>query len=285
MLTDWREAIDRYLKAAVTTREKVPHGLKDAMEYALFPGGKRLRALLVIATSAASGGSVYDSIPAAAAVEIVHSYSLVHDDMPEMDDAPLRRGKPSLHKAFGTGTALLVGDALLTLAFEILAELPEEKARYCASILAKCAGPEGMVGGQFLETVQNEEEDLLKRAIEIAMLKTGRLFAAASGIGRIMAVSAREAEGTNLETAMRFGESLGIAYQILDDLQDWARGEDLGKLELPAILPEGECRKRVCDYLGDCFAIAKQFQYPNVLIDYLKAILPRDILSVCYNSD
>lgn len=278
MMREWRQKVDLYLQTALSGRQGIPSGLKGAIEYALFPGGKRLRALLVMTCCAATGGAVESSLPAAAAVEMVHSYSLVHDDMPEMDNAPSRRGKPSVHKAFGTGTALLVGDALLTLAFEVLSELPANEARRCMALLSRCAGPEGMVGGQFIDTMEDASGPL-ERAIEVARLKTGRLFAASSGMGYIAGGSHSGGDDAMLDAALRFGESLGIAYQIIDDVRDWASGEDQGKLELPALICERDCEKMASGYIVNCLSLAREFANPGLLMEFLKTALPNEILA------
>lgn len=280
----WRQQVDCWLREVVESRH-VPEGLKSAMRYALFPGGKRLRALLTIASCVGSGGTASDALVPAAAVELVHCYSLVHDDMPEMDDSPVRRGKPALHKAFGPGVALLVGDALLTLGFELLGELPPDRARVCVQILARSAGAEGMVGGQYMDvfppSAPGDGGNLVETALLIAALKTGRLFGAAAGMGWVVG-SSRPLEFQN---AVTFGEKLGLAYQILDDVEDWASGEDHGKTELPSVMSPEECRAAAAGFVKEALSFLKHFPVPQPLEQFVSIAFPKTRWILCYNDE
>lgn len=194
--------------------------LHAAVSYSLANGGKRIRPMLCFAASEAIVTGVSDATShAACALEIVHAYSLVHDDLPAMDDDDLRRGKPSLHKAYDDATAILVGDGLQALAFEILASAPglsaEQKLRMVGA-LARAIGPQGMVGGQYMD-IQAVETELGLRELQLMhSLKTGALIRAAVALGGIAA------SGSNAQLAAldEFGGHIGLAFQVVDDILD-----------------------------------------------------------------
>jgi geranylgeranyl diphosphate synthase, type II len=202
-----------------------------AMRYAVLGGGKRLRPLLAVAACEACGGSMEDVLDPAAALEMIHTYSLVHDDLPAMDDDDLRRGRPTVHKAFGEAEAILAGDALLTLAFWILAVKPPGDDRAgrradAVAAVARGAGVEGMVGGQMADVEAERTAADLSRVEWIHLHKTGALIAASVLLGAIHA-GASEAERRHLET---FGLMTGLAFQITDDVLDaTSSAEVLGK--------------------------------------------------------
>jgi geranylgeranyl diphosphate synthase type II len=205
--------------------------LLGTMRYAVFSGGKRLRPVLAIASCEAFGGRIEDVLAPAAALELVHTYSLIHDDLPAMDDDDLRRGRPTAHKAFGEAEAILAGDALLTLAFEVVATRPPGEASAsrraeAVAVLARRAGHSGMVGGQ-LADLTAERKPPSEAPIEwIHRHKTGALLAASVEIGALHAGA-----GTNDLTAIaRYGEAIGLAFQITDDVLDrTSSAEALGK--------------------------------------------------------
>jgi geranylgeranyl diphosphate synthase type II len=180
-----RACVDRALDAWLPAEPDCPRPLAEAMRYAVFPGGKRLRPILVLLASEACGGSDERAMPAACAVELVHCYSLVHDDLPAMDDDDLRRGRPTCHKVFGEALAILAGDALLTLAFQILAQRfrPSELAGEACTVLASAVGAAGMVGGQVEDLVAAQGHPLAaavgaaESVRTIHERKTGQLFA------------------------------------------------------------------------------------------------------------
>lgn len=217
--------IDQHLQAILQTLP--PHGkLVQAMEYSLMAGGKRLRPVLTLATCKLFGGKVEEALPFAAAVEMIHCYSLIHDDLPAMDDDDLRRGKPSCHKAFDQATAILAGDALLTAAFfqVATAQLHPQKIVAATLTLSALAGASGMVGGQALDlgtTPQN-----LDQLEELQTLKTGALLIAACQMGAIAAGVGTE----EITKITNFSALLGRAFQIRDDILD-ATGQEqhLGK--------------------------------------------------------
>lgn len=215
---------------ALDTEHESSNTVLDAMRYAALSGGKRLRPFLTVASSNLFGVSGDSAVTAAAAVELIHTYSLVHDDLPAMDDDDLRRGKPSCHIKFGEAAAILAGDALLTYAFEILVEEnthPDPSVR-CQLVRAvsRAAGQQGMVGGQMMDVEAENEELNVDQIIRLQRLKTGELFAISCEIGAILGKAPQ-----NMRTVLRaYAHDLGLAFQITDDLLD-AEGtrEDTGK--------------------------------------------------------
>ncbi len=220
------EALDRFLP-----RRQGPLGrVIDAMRHGALDGGKRLRPFLVIAAADMFAAPRQRSIRAGCAVEMIHCYSLIHDDLPAMDDSDLRRGRPSVHKAFDEATAILAGDALLTQAFEILAE-PEthpDGAVRCrlALELARASGKDGMVGGQMIDIYAEQKDFDLAGIEELQRLKTGAIIRfSAMGGGIVGGASDAEVEALRL-----YAEDLGLAFQIVDDLLDaFGDTESLGK--------------------------------------------------------
>lgn len=199
-----------------------PPQLAEAMRYSLLGGGKRLRPFLVLTAAQVCGAPPDVAMPAACAVEMLHTYSLIHDDLPCMDDDDLRRGRPTSHKVFGEALAILAGDALHTLAFQVLAEMAHDprvgpaRAAQAVAELARAAGPTGMAGGQVLD-LEWEEKPAPPEVLErIHRLKTGALFVACLRIGAILA-GAPEAD---LAALTEYGRHFGLAFQIQDDILD-----------------------------------------------------------------
>jgi geranylgeranyl diphosphate synthase type II len=262
--------IEAALEAVTCLPEGCPGRLCEAIRYALLGGGKRLRPVLVLLAAEACGGTVDAAMPAACAVELIHAYSLVHDDLPAMDDDDLRRGRPTCHKVFGEGLAVLVGDALLAMAFQVLAEgvKPPAMAAACTVALAEAAGPCRLVGGQAddLEGLQptpsearsaseataadslagasgsNRKADLA-RLESIHERKTGALIRASLRMGGMVSLGSPAL----LSTLDEYGRRLGLAFQVTDDLLDVrgseavagkALGKDAakGKLTYPGLL-------------------------------------------------
>jgi geranylgeranyl diphosphate synthase type II len=225
-------AVERELERAIPASWDIPAALRKAMQYSLMAGGKRLRPILVIAASEAIGGNIHTAMPIACAVEMIHTYSLIHDDLPAMDDDDLRRGKPTNHKVFGEAMAILAGDALLTQAFyqatRILQHAPisAEQALKIIEELSVLSGSMGMVGGQAADILGEQGITHIEELDYIHKHKTGDLivFSLKAG-GRV--ANATEAQLAALEN---FGYKIGLAFQIQDDILDIIGDEDkLGK--------------------------------------------------------
>jgi len=205
-----------------------PRRLHEAMRYAIFAGGKRLRPAIAIATCRAVGGEVSDVLSSACALEMLHTYSLIHDDLPAIDDDDLRRGRPTCHKAFGDATAILAGDALQTEAFRVLVEETPRAETIVPLVaeLANAAGTQGMVGGEIADIEAEGAPPELARAQWIHDRKTAALFRASAVMGAI-AGGADDAQRTALAA---YGTALGLAFQIVDDILDETQdAETLGK--------------------------------------------------------
>lgn len=214
MLAGWRTAVEQTLDEQLAAVAN-PH-LRAAMVYSVEAGGKRLRPLLLLSVVAMYDGVIADALPAAAALEYVHTYSLIHDDLPAMDDDDLRRGKPTNHKQFGEALAILAGDALLTDAFAILSRQYPEKGVACVQILAEAAGSNGMVGGQVLDMDGENEQYHLETLKRMHEAKTGALIQAAIAMGGLF-VTIPETDQTALAD---FSAAFGLGFQIKDDIND-----------------------------------------------------------------
>ena len=209
--------IEKKLKQALCARERPPVIIHKAMQYAAFTGGKRFRPVLALAACRACGGKPQDAISGALAIEMIHTYSLVHDDLPALDNDDLRRGKPTCHRKFGEANAILAGDALLTLAFELLAEVkPAEKAIRLVREVATAAGVQGMIGGQVADLAGEARKKSLEEHLYISRCKTGQLIRVSVLAGALSA----QASSRELRAIIRYGESLGLAFQVVDDILD-----------------------------------------------------------------
>ena len=223
------EGVEAALAAGIAAQS--PADLGQAMRYAVLDGGKRLRPLLVLATAEAVGADMAAALGAACAIELIHAYSLVHDDMPCMDNDVLRRGKPTVHVQFGEAQALLAGDALQTLAFEFLTPLDGRFSASvqaaCVGLLARASGYQGMAGGQAIDLAsvgQRLTEDQLR---QMHRLKTGALLLCSVQMGAACGSDVPSATQTALQ---QFGETLGLAFQVVDDILDvTADSATLGK--------------------------------------------------------
>jgi geranylgeranyl diphosphate synthase type II len=224
-----QRAVDAALRRFLPRESVRPATLHKAMRHPIFAGGKRLRPILCLAAAEAFGGSAENAMPAACAVEIIHTYSLVHDDLPCMDNDDLRRGKPTTHVAYGENVAVLAGDGLLTEAFAIVAQTPEcrnYKTRHYVVELAQSADSRRLIGGQVLD-LEGEGKSLTKaQLVRIHEAKTAALLAGSLRLGGMSAnVSARKLEALTI-----FGRNLGLAFQVIDDILDVTQStEQLGK--------------------------------------------------------
>lgn len=221
-LADRRAVIDRALDRYIGAQPGHNHTVWRAMRYGLFPGGKRVRPILTLAAGELFGGRQDDLLPFACAIEMIHAYSLIHDDLPALDDDDLRRGAPAAHKVFGEGIALLAGDGLLTEAFCLLSAAEVRKA-LAPDLLSEliheigCAvGVAGLVGGQAADLEAEEREVDLAAVEYVHVRKTGALIHAAVRVGARVA----GAKGAELRQVSRYGEYLGLAFQIADDVLD-----------------------------------------------------------------
>lgn len=261
-IADVRQFIDPLLEEAVDRLTLAPQRLRDSIRYALLAPGKRLRPALTLWASDACGGDRKLAAAGAMAVEMIHAYSLVHDDLPAMDDDDLRRGRPTCHRAFDEATAILCGDALQPLAFETLVRhLPPEMAGRACGILASAAGSEALVGGQAedlaAEQADNDEasdaspEGKLARLEQIHRCKTGGLFLACLRLGGLTAGGSPE----QLQALETYGSGFGLAFQIADDLLDAEGTEETvgkrvgkdaarGKLTFPSLVGIDASRTR-----------------------------------------
>ncbi|MFO7906857.1 MAG: polyprenyl synthetase family protein [Planctomycetota bacterium] len=243
------EALDRYTRR----EERFPETLREAMRHSLLGAGKRLRPMLVLLAAEACGGPRDGALSAACAVEMVHTYSLIHDDLPAMDDDDLRRGRPSCHAQFGEAMAVLAGDALLTKAFEVLARdiHPPHVAAACCAALGRAAGPTALVGGQVDDMEAERDGGDLGVLESIHARKTGALINVSLRLGGLVSGAGEE----HLEALGSYGDKLGLAFQIVDDILD-LRGDEVamgkrlgqdsarGKLTFPAILGLEESERR-----------------------------------------
>ncbi len=223
------ERIDRALNEYLPERDNAQSIIYTAMRYSLFAGGKRLRPILMLETAKMCGGSEENVMPFACAMEMIHTYSLIHDDLPAMDNDDLRRGMPTSHIKFGEAAAILAGDALLNKAFEIVsAAASDNAARSLRAIseLAKSSGTEGMIGGQIID-MQSEGKDItLDELRHLHLLKTGAIIRSSCVIGAVLA----GADKAETDAVDEFAANLGVAFQIRDDILDVEGSEaELGK--------------------------------------------------------
>ncbi|RII27284.1 MAG: polyprenyl synthetase [Geobacter sp.] len=263
------EALDRYLPR----EDELPSSLHRAMRYSVFAGGKRVRPILMLAACEAAGGTVDQAMAAACAMEMIHTYSLIHDDLPAMDDDDFRRGNPTNHKVFGEATAILAGDALLTEAFillsnpEVGAGLPPRERLAVIQEIARCAGSHGMVGGQVVDMESEGKKDIDLPTVQyIHTHKTGALIKASVKAGAILG----GADEGRLAAFTRYGEAIGLAFQIADDIldiegtteeigKDAGSDEERGKATYPAVVGLAESKRRAAELTDMALAALDQF--------------------------
>jgi geranylgeranyl diphosphate synthase type II len=229
-LDDVRRQIDDALESLFPPAETYPDVIYRAMRYSLFAGGKRFRPTLTVIVAQAAGASAESVMPAACAIEYIHTYSLIHDDLPAIDNDDYRRGRPTCHKEFGEDIAILAGDGLFAEAFALVAGLQkaseQRKIIQVIKELAEAAGPGGMVGGQVVDMESTGRRVDLDTVLFIHAHKTGKLIRAAARTGAILAGAADD----EIEAYSRYGDHLGLAFQITDDILDETGSlEELGK--------------------------------------------------------
>jgi geranylgeranyl diphosphate synthase type II len=282
-LTAYRNRVEEYLSQFYLRFHEEPQNtLFEAMEYSLLAGGKRLRSTLVFEFCRMFGGDWEKAIPLGAAIEMIHTYSLIHDDLPSMDNDDFRRGKPTNHKVFGEAMAILAGDALLTDAFTVAAsaDLPAEATLKALRLLSDCAGSLGMVGGQVLDIQAQDRLLTEQEVLNIQSRKTGALIRAACAMGAI-AAGASEAE---YNAVCRYAENLGLAFQIRDDMLDViGSAEELGKgvgtdqekNTFVRLYGLEECENRVNRYTGFAVAALDAFEANGYLAELAQELTGR----------
>lgn len=252
-------ALDRYLPRDT----ELPTSLHGAMRYSVFAGGKRVRPILLLAACAAVGGDPRVAMPFACAMEMIHTYSLIHDDLPAMDDDDFRRGRPTNHKVYGEAVAILAGDALLTEAFVLMShpdtigQVPADKLGAAIHEIAFCAGSHGMVGGQVVDMESEGKGDIDLPTVQyIHTHKTGALIKAAIKAGALIG----NADEPRLAALTRYGETVGLAFQIADDIldiegtteqigKDAGSDQARGKATYPAVMGLAAAKERASELM------------------------------------
>jgi geranyltranstransferase len=229
LLKKRQELVERALQEELANTAILDEKLRESMAYSLMAGGKRLRPILLMAAADAVGVDGTRFLPVACALEMIHTYSLIHDDLPAMDNDELRRGKPTNHVVYGEGTAILAGDALLTLAFTVILRQKDVSAEALLRVvdeISRAAGAEGMVGGQMLDLEAENRQISIDELRRVHMGKTGALFRAALRSGAILAGAAED----QLEALTAYANHFGLAFQITDDILDViGTAEEIGK--------------------------------------------------------
>ena len=283
---EYRTFIEDYLKDIYTQFRTEPQKpLFDAIQYSLLAGGKRLRPIFVLDFCRICGGDWKKAAPFAAAIEMIHTYSLIHDDLPCMDNDDFRRGRPTNHKVFGEGMAVLAGDALLTDAFMLAAtaKLPDPADMATAiSLMAEGAGSLGMVGGQVLDIMSEERELTEQEVLAIQSRKTGRLIRIACCLG----VIAGGGSSVQLEAACKFADKLGLAFQIRDDMLDVIGtqeemgkgvGTDAVKNTFVRLYGLEKCEALVREYTREAIAQLEEFENTEYMIALAKSLTDRRV--------
>jgi len=270
-LKEKRELIDSYLESYFSIPSE-PFVLHEAMRYSLFAGGKRIRPILALASYEACGGNPKDIVPYATALELIHTYSLIHDDLPSMDNDDLRRGKPTNHKVFGEAMAILAGDALLTEAFLMLSNNPHSSSLKLSDLIkiirevSLASGVHGMVGGQALDIFSENIEPDKDTLDFIHLHKTAALITASVRMGAILA----NIKEKKLKALTEYGTGIGLAFQIIDDILDIeGNAEELGKtagsdikmkkMTYPALCGTEKSRQKAKDLISDAIDSLKIF--------------------------
>ncbi len=270
-LKEKRELIDSYLESYFSIPSE-PFVLHEAMRYSLFAGGKRIRPILALASYEACGGNPKDIVPYATALELIHTYSLIHDDLPSMDNDDLRRGKPTNHKVFGEAMAILAGDALLTEAFLMLSNNPHSSSLKLSDLIkiirevSLASGVHGMVGGQALDIFSENIEPDKDTLNFIHLHKTAALITASVRMGAILA----NIKEKKLKALTEYGTGIGLAFQIIDDILDIeGNAEELGKtagsdikmkkMTYPALCGTEKSRQKAKDLISDAIDSLKIF--------------------------
>jgi len=270
-LLDKRRIIDGALENYFPKADGLTADLIDAMRYSLFAGGKRLRPILCMAGAEMVGGEGRNTLPVACALEMIHTYSLIHDDLPLMDDDDLRRGKPTNHKVFGDAIALLAGDGLLTEAFSLMAsphagEIPPDRLLEAIRMISLAAGHGGMVGGQVVDMQWEGKEADLETVKFLHTHKTGALITASVTSGAVVGGAGE----SQVQSVLSYGKKIGLAFQISDDILDVegdsetmgktaGADEEKGKSTYPSVLGMDESKKIQSDLVQEAVQELKAF--------------------------
>lgn len=264
-----RLMVEEALEVALPQQDGPETRVVEAMRYSLFAGGKRLRPILCLAASEAVGGDLKAAMPAGCALEMIHTYSLIHDDLPAMDDDDLRRGKPTNHKVFGEAIAILAGDGLLTEAFVLLSDynsLLPERAVQVIGVIAEAASYRGMVGGQVVDILSQNKRAELETVQQMHSRKTAALIAAATESGAL----AGKGSEAQVAALARYGRAIGLAFQIADDILDIEGDTELlgkttgadearGKVTYPAAVGLERSRQAANEMVNDALAALEGF--------------------------
>ena len=271
-LSQGKEYIDAAICGYLPSENTFPASIHKSMLYSILAGGKRLRPVLLIAAAEAVGGNRQDILPFAVATEYIHTYTLIHDDLPALDDDDLRRGKPTNHKVFGEAIAVLAGDALLTQAFylmtdsSLMSSIPPEKILQAAHDMTDAIGTSGMIGGQVVD-IESEGKPISAETLEyIHVHKTGCLIKACIRAGAILSQSKVD----QLEALSNYGEQIGLAFQIVDDILDITAdqsqlGKDIGsdvdkkKATYPALYGLDKSKKKADELVEEGIACLEIF--------------------------
>jgi geranylgeranyl diphosphate synthase type II len=265
--------VDTALDSILPKEDTAPVSLHKSMRYSVFAGGKRIRPILMLAACEAIGGDIERAMPAACAMEMIHTYSLIHDDLPAMDDDDFRRGNPTNHKVFGEAIAILAGDALLTQAFIAMSCSGSSGSVPSATLLAvineigHCAGSHGMVGGQVVDMESEGNKDIDLPTVQyIHTHKTGALIKASVKAGALLGA----ANDNELASLTRYGEAVGLAFQIADDIldiegtteqigKDAGSDEARGKATYPAVVGLADAKKRAAELVDIALESLRDF--------------------------
>ena len=288
ILTDDASLVERALAEYYSESDEDLSLILDAEIYSLFAGGKRIRPFLVLEFCRMFGGDVEKALPFACAIEMIHTSSLIHDDLPCMDDDDLRRGKPTNHKVFGYANALLAGDALLMRAFETVATAPvsDGAIRRAVAALATSSGDFGMIGGQIMDVNNKVDENSdIEKLKKLHRKKTGALISCSVLLGCIAADLAWDDERT--ASAMKYAENIGLTFQIIDDILDVVGNEgtlgknigsdaELGKTTFMSYYSVEEARTLASSLTAEAVSAIAEFEGSEILTDFAVFLLERD---------
>ncbi len=265
-------ALDRYLPAQDDSRARI----REAMRYSLLSPGKRIRSVLTLEFAHVTGGSREAAMPLACALEMIHCYSLIHDDLPCMDNDTLRRGRPTNHVVYGEDFAVLAGDGLLTQAFATALsaeELTAQQMLEACRVLAEAAGVDGMLGGQSIDVAHDGKLPSFEALCEMYGMKTGALIRASGRLGCI----ASGADETARAAADRYTKAVGMAFQIRDDLLDLKQDIEAGRTTYPAVVGEETARQRIESLTQDAEAAVSVFPDCGFLVDLAAYLAGREV--------